>query len=79
MSTPGPSLRTTDGSNHKVITAEGKERSRFAITMYCGIALLALIGLYAIQLLTGKDAHDLLALIGTAFGLLVGRLSARGD
>jgi len=81
--TPPPaSLKTTSGSvrfDSKAITAHGKERSRFATTCFAGTALVLLIVIYGVGVHVGKESQGLLALIGTVFGIFVGRVWQRGD
>jgi hypothetical protein len=79
---PNETLKTTDGSlrlSPKEITAHGRERSRLVTTWLAGLALLLLIAIYGITLAVGKDGHELLPLIGTVFGILVGRFMPQGD
>jgi hypothetical protein len=82
MNEVNKTLQTTQGSvrlGPKEITAHGKERSRFISTWFAGIALVMLILVYGVALAVGKEARDLLPVIGTVFGLFVGRFAQRGD
>jgi hypothetical protein len=79
---PNATLQTTDGSvrlSPKEITAHGKERSRIVTTWFAGLALVSLIAIYGISLAVGKDAHELLPVMGTVFGIFVGRFMPQGE
>ena len=72
-------LRTSSGSaklDHRVVTAEGKGKSALSATRFAGSALILLIVICGYAFIAQKDgAKELLALIGTVFGLFVGRYS----
>jgi|HubBroStandDraft_4_1064222.scaffolds.fasta_scaffold117566_2 hypothetical protein len=79
-----PSLKLTGGSEKgrraPEITAEGKEKSRLLATKFGGCAIILMLAIYGVLAWSKPEgARDLLTLVGTAFGLYVGRLSGRGD
>jgi len=76
MSNANKTLEITQGSvrlDPKTITAHGKERSRLATTWLASGALILLIVIYGVTAIRGMEAHELLAVIGTAFGYFAGR------
>ena len=76
-----PEKRTNSWAAYpKTIAAQGKERSRLTATWFAGIALLLLIVLYGVSVFVkGIESHELLTLIGTVFGIFVGKFAQRGD
>ena len=82
MSDAKGTLQTSQGSvrlGPKEITAHGKERSRIASTWFAGIALLMLVAIYGASFFLAHEQQGLLALIGTVFGIYLGRYSQHGD
>jgi hypothetical protein len=75
-------LQTTDGSvrlTPREITAHGKERRSLSATRFAGSALILLLVIFGGSLAFGRDSHELATLVGTVFGLFVGRFGQRGD
>jgi hypothetical protein len=79
---PANSIETTSGSvrvDHRIITATGKERTRYLTVLIAGTVLVLLTLAYIYLIATKSEAPGLLAFIGTGFGLLLGRGWGHGD
>lgn len=81
--TPPKSVRIVDGNvripDHKTITASGRERSRFALSLSGGISIVLLICIYGLLRFQGIDVRSMEGLIGALAGLLFGKLFDRSN